>query len=191
MPSVNGVEEKTLTCLITIVNPGQSDKVIKVTPANGKSEKVWLDNANGIRRWEAITRFFDNYAEKGTAVPKPAPYHSDTKDLKLRDLQDEDIPVVRLQEGEVFKVFTEPAYTPVEVVDEKNDRIERLESTVNSLMDLVKTVISNKREDRPVTAEATAPVATKAEMVNCDKCGKECKAGTGLKVHRAKCLKKG
>src|SRR3990167_6034416 len=84
------------TCLITLVVPGSSDQVIKVFPAKHEKEKIWLDNARGIERWEAVERLLNNYAERGTRVPKPAKWHSDNKQMLVPDLKLEDIPLVRL-----------------------------------------------------------------------------------------------
>lgn len=100
------VAETHKKCRITLVTPGSSDRVIDVYPAEKESEKIWLDNTPGIERWEAVERLLNQYAERGTRVPKPAPYHNDGK-FNRPTLDEQDIPLVRLQ-GAVLEALPEP-----------------------------------------------------------------------------------
>lgn len=134
------VKEKVM-CLLTLVTPGTSDRVMKVFPANGKSEKIWLDNARGIERWEEVKRFLFNHAVRGTRVPEPQLYCSDPYDLKTRTLSEEDIPVCKLEDGYVFEVHIEetPKVTanPMNIgtAEGVNKRIDALEGKINAMAD--------------------------------------------------------
>jgi len=87
------------TCLLTLVQPAHSDRVLKVFPAEHSEEKIFLNRRQGIDRWEIVSRYLENYAAKGTRVYKAVPWHQDPKDLKTVTLDPKDIPTVKLEDG--------------------------------------------------------------------------------------------
>lgn len=129
-------------CLITLVTPGQSDRVIRVFPAEHEKEKIWLDNTPGIERWEIVQRFIQLHASRFSPIPEPKPWHGDPKDLKTVTLRKEDIPLVKL-ENAVLGAPPKEAEAPVDSpqLSEKqwDERFNKLESTVNKLVDLLST----------------------------------------------------
>lgn len=141
--------EKTdkTTCILTVVVPGSSDRVMKVFPANGKSEKIWLDNARGLERWEEVKRFLYNHAVRGTRVPDPQPYCGDPYDLKTRTLSEEDIPVCKLEDGYVFEVFVEevraPSANPMSIgtAEGVNKRIDDLEGKLGAVTSALEKIV--------------------------------------------------
>lgn len=132
------VPTETHTCLITLVTPGSSDRVIKVWPAQHEAEKIFLDNAPGIERWDAVLRTLNNYARRGERVPKPAPWHSSSQNLAVPDLRPEDIPLVRL-DGAVLEAppKVERFAKPAPVVDKTAVVEAKLEERMNRLEDLI------------------------------------------------------
>lgn len=96
------VEAKTYTCKVTIVTPGSSDRVIKISPATAESEKIFLDHTPGVERWAEVKRLMFNHAVRGSRVPDPVAYHSGS-DLSTVAITDADIPVCQL-DGVVFEV---------------------------------------------------------------------------------------
>ena len=62
------------TCKLVLVNSGRSDSVLKIRPAQHAAEKIFLDNTQGIERWEAIQRLMQNNAKRGTMVSRPVEY---------------------------------------------------------------------------------------------------------------------
>lgn len=147
---MNATAEKT--CLITVVENGLPDKVIKVFPANGKAEKIWCTHTAGIERWAAVKRFLYNGAKKGVRVADPVAWHT-SNDLKTPAITDADIPVVELEDGLVFEVFVEPepvrpqqAGHPVKADQE---RMERLEASVERLTKLVSDIVFEGKGEGP------------------------------------------
>lgn len=180
------VEAEQKTCLITLVNPGRSDSVIKVFPAQHEKEKIWLDNARGIERWEAVERLLQNHAERGKAVPKPAPWHSDPKELRVPDLDPKDIPLVRL-EGAILAAPPEEAkidYTKtLQPAAVQAKRIESLEAMVGSLAQAVSSLTTELQAAKTASSTPT-PVAS--QPVVCPECTKRCKTHAALKAHKTK-----
>lgn len=155
------------TCLVTLVEPGRSDRVIKVFPAEHESEKIWLDRTQGIERWEAVRRVLYNYAERGSRVPDPAPWHANPADLRTVTLREADIPLVRLDgivlnkppEEERFDPFKNSAPSILEV----NERMNKMEGVIGSLAQAVSQL---------TTALAAKPAAAVAQsgFMACDQC---------------------
>lgn len=179
--TAQAVEQKT--CTITLVTPGSSDRLIKVFPAEHDTEKIWLDNTQGIERWEVVERLLNNFAERGTRVAKPVPYHSSTKDLARPDLDLNNVPTVRL-DGAILK-----GPPPVEKIDysklntsnttELSNKIDRLESVVSQLSQALSNIaIAN-------TAPKAAPVVD-TEAARCPDCSKHFKSLHGLGIHLVK-----
>jgi len=162
---VTETKEATKTCLITLVEPGSSDKVIRLHPAQHESEKIWLDNARGIERWNAIKRLMQNHAVRGTAVPDPASWHSNPKDLRTPDLKHEDIPLVRL-EGDAFleKLPDEErvAFTQKNSNAEVNKRMDHLENMVGSLAQSI-SHLTQAIQNQPKPEAARKPGRPKKE----------------------------
>jgi len=131
-------EQKTYTCLLTFVRSGYSDSVLKVKPANGPEEKIWQTNTPGVERAAEVKRFLYQYARRGSRVPDPKPYHSDSSQLRSPDLKEEDIPVVELEPGVVFEVKLpeERRKTPNQpsLADELvNSKIATLEAKIKAM----------------------------------------------------------
>lgn len=191
---MNAVTSEHKTCLVTIITPGQSDKVIKVYPAEHESEKIWLNNTQGIERWELVKRLMFNDAERGTRVPDPSPYH-EGRDLKTVVLKEEDIPLVRLS-SQVLKRPPEP--DQIKLPDarqssaaEINERFSRLERTVGDLataMSTLASVLAPKIVDRPQPVQPVQAVASTDEW-QCN-CGQKFDNAHGLKIHTSKAHKK-
>ena len=158
--------KKEVKCRITLVTPGSSDRVIDVFPAGVEKEKIWLDNTRGIERWEAVERYLNQFALRGTRVPKPMPWHSDPKQMLKPDLEEKDIPLVQLE-----------APLPPPPVEEKIDytrfmnktpqdqsnRINSLEGMVQSLATAVSNLTSELQQQKkenlakvenPITVDA-------------------------------------
>lgn len=143
------------TCKLTLVNTGRSDSVIKIRPAQHEAEKIFLDNTQGIERWEAIQRLMQGYARRGTMVSKPVEYHQ-FPDLKTVAISEEDIPTVEL-EGAVFTAPAEKkrigdlaAQMPANATV-LEARVGRLESTVAQNNELLSRLIAR------MPAPAAAP----------------------------------
>lgn len=177
------------TCKLTIVNMGASDRVLKVYPAEHEVEKIWLSNTQGIERWEAVKRFLFNYAEKGTRVPTPVPYHADASDLKTVTLKEEDIPIVKLSDGAVLKA---PPPEPVmpEIKPPKSEdmaametRMSGLESAISQLSLAISGMVLQNKTQNVVATVNNEPKQT----ATCSKCNETFKDTRGLGAHtRAK-----
>jgi len=157
----DGVEEATeigTTCLITIVTPGHSDRVIKVFPSEHKEEKIWLDNTHGKERWEMVKRMMQLHASRFAPIANPVPYCNDPKKLDTITLKPEDIPVVKLENFTLTappKIeVAPPAPTPETSGKEWSERIDKLESTVNKLADMM---IAKAETTEPETAAKRGP----------------------------------
>ena len=185
--AVNGMK----TCKITLANQGNSDKVLKVYPAEHEAEKIWLDNANGIARWEAVKRLLNQYAPRGEAVPNPVAYHEGT-DLKTVVISEADIPVIRL-EGAVFKKPVEDA--PIgekqvklnPSVENLQLRMERMENNIGQLVAAIQ-VLTQPKATIQTEAQGTVPPASVNESVRvpCGLCGKTFKNNAGAAMHAGK-----
>ena len=120
----------TNTCRIALVNPGFSDSVVKVYPAQHIRETVLLDRMPGIERWKDIKRLLDQYGPKNRRIPSPVPLHADPKNTTVPTVTEEEIPVVEL-EGQVLtappKVFMQPAAVSV------NPEIDLLKANMREL----------------------------------------------------------
>ena len=190
------IPETPKVCLITLVNPGLSDSGIKVWPAEHEAEKIWMDNARGIERWEAIDRLMQNSAVRGTRVPKPAHWHSDPKQTATPDLKPEDIPMVKL-DGVALKappVEERPDYlkqNPTNILD-INKRVDEMASTVNTLVNAVSqlTMALVGKVHAPTTASVQPQAPVLAATFSCDACGKSFKTNQAVKMHKGKFHKK-
>lgn len=134
-------------CTITLVNGGMPDSVLRVSPADHSTEKVWLDRQPGVERWAAIQALMQRYCPRGAYVPKPAFWHpisSKQEDLSVPILKPEDIPHIHL-DGAVLSA--PPAKETVtrpktdEATEANKARIAQLEGTVLQLTELVKTTV--------------------------------------------------
>ncbi len=193
-------EAQTYTCLITVVEAGKSDAVLKVSPATAKAEKVWLTNRPGVERFEAIMRFLNQYARRGTRVPQPAPYHSDPKNSSKPDLTEDQIPVVNLEEGVIFEVMAEvKPPVPEAKLDLSKDaadaRIANLEANMAALASQNAELMAMLRKATGQAAEVPVIAKPSAEDtealaggVICPEagCGKSFKNDIGLRFHRGK-----
>lgn len=148
------------TCKLTLVNTGRSDSVIKVHPAEHLSEKIFLDNTQGIERWQAIERLMQGYAKRGTMVAKPVEYHQ-FPDLKTVVITEDDIPTVEL-EGTVFaapvvekRIADMPAPLPQGVVALEN-RVAGLEKSLSTTNELLTRLVLQLPAPSPAVAPAPA-----------------------------------
>ena len=128
------------TCKLVLVNSGRSDSVLKIRPAQHAAEKIFLDNTQGIERWEAIQRLMQNSAKRGTMVSRPVEYCT-FPDLKTIVITEEDIPMVEL-EGAIFVAPPEvksigdiPTLPPSMVaLESRVNKIEQAISETNALL---------------------------------------------------------
>lgn len=213
MQSLADVNGTLKTCKVTIVQPGRSDAVIKIYPAEHESEKIWLDNTRGIERWEEVQRFMYNFAMRGHAIAKPVQYHSSTKDLRTIEITEADIPTVTLENAVLKAPPSErgPATAAAQnlfqapVVDnsviEMKIRMDTLEKNVALIGDSLSKITdkllganppdepvaprSIHEELRPATMERFEPV----EFSTCTECGKDMKRAA-LAMHMGKYHKK-
>jgi len=145
------------TCLITIVQPGLPDSVIKVRPAMVESEKIWLDRRQGIERWEAVKQLMRRFCPRGKYVPEPAywnPPSAKQEDLNVVILKAEDIPLIELDGAildapEVIEHATRPK--PNDAAKDAQDKISRLEDRLDSLTSSMAKMVeamSNQQEPK-------------------------------------------
>ena len=171
------VEKKYVKCRITLVNPGSSDSVIDVFPAEVSEEKIWLDNTPGIERWQVVQRILDNYAEKGTRVPKPAKWHNDGK-FNKPDLNEEDIPLVRL-DGAILKALPKPEVVPLTPAINQRDVDARF-NALNQKFDALVTMVTS------LQSTLTAKVPVTETVTKCDQCQFTGVNKSTLKSHKTK-----
>ena len=149
--TTENIEKTDTVCMITLVTPGYSDRVIKVTPAEHTEEKIWLDNTPGIERWENIKRLINNHASRFSPIPEPAPWCGDNKDLKTITLKPSDIPTVKLENFVLPappKEDTRFEEKPQLTEKQWDERFNKLEETVNKLADILvanSEVVTEKR----------------------------------------------
>ena len=146
-------ETKTYTCKITLVTPGHSDRVIKINPAEHETEKIWLDNTPGIERWDNIKRLTQTHASRFAPVSDPIPYCNDPKDLKTITLKEEEIPTITLENFVLPAPKGVPVNEAAPVLPQGNERLARLEETVNKLAELVTDSLSKRSPGRPKKEE--------------------------------------
>jgi hypothetical protein len=158
--SEENVQHKT--CLVTVVEPGLPDRVIKIYPANHESEKIWLDTRPGIERWEAVKLFMRNHCPKGKYVPDASYWHqpgAPREDINTPILTPDKIPVVHV-EGAVFEApppkervkYPNPLameQSKQQAMDDTKRQIEQLQQMVVSLAARVVA--------QPAVAVAAAP----------------------------------
>lgn len=144
------------TCLVTIVQPGYSDAVIKLFPAEHEKEKIWLDTRPGVERWEAVKTLMRRFSAPGKHVPEPVRWHNvnaqDPASIVTPVITDADIPVVELQ-GFVFQPLPEPQTVsrPKEDAQSKiNERMDRMENRIDALIG----AISKATEQKAIPAVA-------------------------------------
>ena len=149
-----GVEYKT--CKMTLVNSGRSDSVIKIRPAQHTAEKIFLDNTQGIERWQAIERLMQSYAKRGTVVAKPVEYHQ-FPDLKTVIITEDDIPIVEIEgvvlaAPPVVKQIAEVPQLPPSMVglEQRVGKIEQTLSDTNALLTRIALSLPQAAPARPV-----------------------------------------
>jgi len=141
-------------CLITLVKPGSSDRLIKVFPAEHTTEKIWLDNTPGKERWEMIERMIQLHASRFSTIPEPKPWHGDPRDLKTVTMTKDEIPTVKLENfvlpapPPVPDMFPKPEPTKAEKAME--ERMAKMETTVANLADLLTKAFGNIKATAPV-----------------------------------------
>ncbi len=159
-------------CLLTLVVPGGSDQVIKIFPAEHKSEKIFLDNTPGIERWEMIKRMINNFSDRNRPAAKPRPYHSDPKNLRERDLRDEDIETAVLQGALLKAPPTERRLVsnqPVQVQNKETEqRFTAIETRVDNLVEAIQGLTKAM-----ALGEKPGKVKKSMAKVACKDCGKE------------------
>lgn len=155
---VETVNETGFECRITLVNPGHSDSVLKVFPAEHKEEKIWLDKQPGKERWEMVQRMMQLHASRFSPIANPVPYCNDNRKLDRITLKESDIPTVKLENFVLtappkIKVAT-PAPTPETSGKEWSERIDKLENTVNKLAEIMTDKFSAPTT-QPITGRPT------------------------------------
>lgn len=146
--------EKGTVCLLTLVVPGLSDQVLKIFPATGKVEKIWMDKTQGIERWAQVRRILQMSAKRGEYVSEPVPYHPDVANLRTTELTWDTIPQVNLEEGNVFEVLVikeRPNPKPVgnAKLDNLELRMEKLEGTLGKLTGLLEKMTTAPEKKKP------------------------------------------
>ena len=178
------------TCRLTIVNPGSSDAVIKIFPAEHAEEKIWLDRRPGIERWEAVKRLMYSNAPRGQYVPDPVKYHPDIKNLAATDVVEKDIPLVTLEGA----VLAPPPLEEKPVVPEKKDpmegvntRMQTLESSMAAIAQALALIAENKTQPT-VKAEVVADNLVTATEVTaaCGECEFIGKNSHALAIHKGR-----
>ena len=137
---------------IVLAGGGTSDKIIKISPWRC-NEKLWLDNQNGIARWELIKRILYTHIPRNESVPEPVSYHAGN-DLKTIVITPSDIPLAKLENFEPMKQPEEnagiellpdnhpdvPGHSSVRITSESlmadSEKIKRLEKEVEELKKL-------------------------------------------------------
>lgn len=146
----------TYTCVVTVVEPGLPDRVIKISPAEHEKEKIWLDTQPGRERWEAVKRLMQNYCPKGRYVPEAAYWHTPgarPEDINTPTLTADKIPSVQL-DGAVFEAppakervkYTNPQKSQQDALD----RQAALEAKVEKLTDMLVNMASARTAPAPV-----------------------------------------
>ena len=197
-------ETKLHTCLYTVVEAGKSDAVLKIYPATQAFEKVWLTNRPGVERHEAVMRFLNQYARRGTAVPKPVHYHANPKESLAPSISDADIPVVYLEDGAVFEVRDEekpplpklPDNIAKQADEARFSKIEAVQAQQGAQLGQILTLLQQAvgGAPAPVIAKPSAQdTATLTGEVVCQEpgCGKPFKNEVGLRFHKGKFHKEG
>lgn len=159
---------KHQVCTITIVEPGLPNRMIRVTPANGESEKIWLDCRPGVERWAAVQQLFKRFCPRGKYVPDPAFIHqpgAKPEDLGVVITQPHEYPVVEL-DGAVFEVLVkEKRVHPVKAdpAKQSQDTISVMQKQIEQLQSLVMAQLgANVASANAVVASAIAvPVPEK------------------------------
>ena len=123
------------TCTLTIVRAGISDHKIKISPAELKEEKVWLDKRIGKERMEEIDRIIDLSASRTGVIPNPVPMCKEK--LNVIDLSDEDIPHIKLEGftlGKPIESDVPQHETDMQVKDADTDkRLASLETNMTAI----------------------------------------------------------
>ena len=95
----------------------------------------------------------NNYAQKGTRVAKPAPWHSDSKQLRTPDLKVEDIPLVILDGAVLNAPPKEEVFNPlihqVPQVADLSKRIDQIEANIASIAQAVSSLSNVNRAGAP------------------------------------------
>lgn len=148
---------KAQRCLVRYIDPGQSDSVIYISPAEHTDETVDLTNQAGMERKEEIDRIIHLHAPRVGIIPRPAKLMDGDggvgggPNLRNRTLADEDIPEIRL-EGFIFPKpkVTAPKRLPAEAfkgdVAMTNNRMDKMEKNIDMLTTTIgalNNVISN------------------------------------------------
>ena len=152
--TITMVGEKYKTCLITIVQPGLPDSVLRVYPADHETEKIWLDRRPGIERWESIKQLMQRFCPRGKYVPEPAYWHAPTgkqEDLNVLILKPEDIPVIQL-DGAVLSAppaddkISRPRYD--DAAKASKEKIENLEKQVGKLTEALDKIVNSTEPEK-------------------------------------------
>lgn len=176
------------TCRVIIVQPGISDKVLKVHPSEHEAEKIWLDNTQGIERWEAVKRFMFQFAKRGTAIPNPVPFCK-SKNLAVADLQEHEIPIVELEDGVFLKAPPKVerlsrTELPKPVSDPEMDkRVSGLEKGLETLTALVSGIAERLNKAGQIAAQAQA-ASGPSHQLKCDDCDRTFATKLALGSHK-------
>ena len=181
MEATQTAQKQFKTCLVTLVTPGSSDKVMKVYPAEHEAEKIWLDNAQGEQRWAQVERLLNNYVPRDKAVMKPVPYCSG--DLARPTLRAEDIPLNTLEGGAVLKAPPPSEMLP-ETAVKLNPNIENLQSRMNKMEGTMDKILELLSAKAPVQEpEVSLPAVDEKYGETCSHCGKKVMNAHLLKMH--------
>lgn len=171
-------------CRLTIVNDGRSDSVIKIYPARIKEGKIWLNRVQHKEWWEKVKQNLHRYAEKGSFVPEPAPWHHDGNPLATITLTEDKIPQVRLDGWELPDLPKEDVM-PSQANNSGNmlaveNRISSLEKNVGDLVNVVTKLLDSKEAPKSST-KSDALASSELPAFEC--CGRVFKPA-GLAVHK-------
>ncbi len=151
------------TCLVTIVEPGLPNAVIRIYPAEHESEKIFLDCRPGLERKAALMSMLERFSPRGVYVPKPAYLHAPTSNIQEANsnpLRPEDYPVAKL-EGAVFQPL--PPKDRVRAPQPAND-LRNAQQDVAELKNQVTQLSQSLAQLAAVLTSNARPVAAPAPM---------------------------
>lgn len=143
------------TCLVTVIEPGMPNRVIKIFPALHAEEKIWLDHRPGIERWAAVQQLMQRFCPRGKYVPDAAYLHTPgakPEDVNTLLLTPEQYPVVEL-DGAVLEPLPPRERArlpkPEDKIKAGEDRVTKMEERMDKLTDMMGNIITALAQKQP------------------------------------------